>query len=338
MNHCGLFEATGWTMISIHASIKRIDFMKPINEIERLVMNVPQQKQHQPQLPLLELDLLRTLVAIAETGNFSAAAEVVFRTPSAVSMQVKRMEELLGRPVFQRDSRSVSLTPDGETLLVHARRVLAMNNQMVAQFITPDVAGIVRLGAPDDAAERLLPCMLRRFARSHPCVTVDVVVDSSTTLMERVRNRTLDMTLITCEAGFAGDEKAEILIRERLVWAGLKGGIAVENTPLPISVWEEGCVWRNAGLKGLDESGTPYRIAFQSANISGQKAAILADLAVAPIPISSLNEKIVRVDDGGRLPALPKYALGLIVADNLSSPAKAAADHLRASFAGRESE
>ena len=285
-------------------------------------------------LPLLDLDLLKTLVAISETGNFSAAAEAVFRTPSAVSMQVKRMEELLGRAIFNRDSRSVTLTSDGEVLLLHARKMLAMNREMVAKFITPDVAGVVRMGAPDDAAERLLPEMLRRFSQSHPCVTVDVVVDSSSVLMERVNNRTLDMTLITCEAGFDGAVPAEILVRERLVWAGLKGGIAVDRVPLPISVWEEGCVWRNAGIQGLEESDTAHRIAFQSANISGQKAAILADLAIAPIPISSLDDQIIHVGKG-RLPELPHYALGLVVAEELSSPAQAAADHLRASFSDR---
>ncbi|MGB7286136.1 MAG: LysR substrate-binding domain-containing protein [Salaquimonas sp.] len=294
------------------------------------------QQNQRFNLPLLDLDLLQTLVAIAETGNFSAAAEVVFRTPSAVSMQIKRLEELLGRSVFKRDSRSVLLTADGERLLVHARRVLAMNREIVAQFITPDVAGIVRMGAPDDAAERLLPEMLRRFSESHPCVTVDVVVDTSKVLMDMVKNKTLDMTIITCDAGFRGDETAEVLIKERLVWAGLKGGIAAERTPLPISVWEEGCVWRNAGIEGLENRNIQHRIAFQSANISGQKAAILADLAIAPIPISSLNEQIIQVGKD-TLPELPEYALGLLVGEELNSPALAAADHLRASFAGRYS-
>lgn len=292
-------------------------------------------KQNQRfNLPLLDLDLLQTLVAIAETGNFSAAAEVVFRTPSAVSMQVKRLEELLGRSVFKRDSRSVTLTADGENLLGHARKMLAMNRDLVAQFITPDVAGVVRMGAPDDAAERLLPEMLRRFACSHPCVTVDVVVDNSDKLMGMVRARTLDMTIVTCEAGFEEGQSAEVLIREKLVWAGLRGGIAAETNPLPISVWEEGCVWRNAGITGLEKSGIEHRIAFQSANISGQKAAILADLAIAPIPEASLGGNIIEVGKG-RLPPLPEYALGLVTAEQLSSPAQAAADHLRSSFAGR---
>lgn len=283
-------------------------------------------------LPLLELDLLKTLVAIAETGNFSSAAEAVFRTPSAISMQVKKIEELVERPVFVRDSRSVSLTPDGILLLEHARRLLALNNEMIARFVTPDVSGVVRMGAPDDAAERLLPGMLRRFSESHPCVTVDVVVEESVVLIDRVKNGTLDLALITCEAGFDGDQKAEILLRERLVWAGLKGGVAAERTPLPVSVWEEGCVWRTAGLKVLEENGVKHRVAFQSANISGQKAAILADLAVAPIPASSIGGEIVQVSNLANLPPLPDYAMGMIFAHNLSSPAEAAADHLRTCF------
>ena len=295
------------------------------------IMNAP----HVPQLPLLELDLLKTLVAIAETGNFSAAADAVFRTPSAVSMQVKKMEELLGKPLFIRDSRSVSLTPDGEALLVHARRVLALNREIVARFITPEIAGVVSMGAPDDVAERMLPDMLRRFSQSHPCVTVNVVVESTSRLIEMVSRRVLDMSIITSQAGFTGDNDAEILKREKLVWVGLKGGIAHERRPLPISVWEEGCLWRAAAIKGLNESAIDHRIAFQSSNISGQKAAILADLAIAPVPDSSVDERMERLDGKNTLPKLPDYALGLIVADQLSGPARAAADHLRACFANQ---
>ena len=109
------------------------------------------------RVPFLDLDLLQTLVAIAETGSFSAAGAVVGRTPSAISMQVRKMEDLIGRAVFVRDSRSVALTGDGEVLLEHARRMLALNRQVVAHFVQPDLRGVVRMGAPDDAAERFLP-------------------------------------------------------------------------------------------------------------------------------------------------------------------------------------
>ncbi|MCB1755951.1 MAG: LysR family transcriptional regulator, partial [Gammaproteobacteria bacterium] len=193
------------------------------------------------QIPLLDLDLLRTVVAIAETGNFSSAAEATFRTPSAVSMQVKKMEELLGRAVFRRDSRSVNLTPDGEQLLAHARRVLALNRDIVTQFIKPDISGVVRLGAPDEVAERYLPGFLKAFSETHPGITVDVLVESSSVMLKRVKRKLLDIAIVSCDVGTAGNIGAEILWNEKLVWAGVKGGIAFEQNPVPVSVWEEGC-------------------------------------------------------------------------------------------------
>lgn len=295
-------------------------------------MNAP----HVPQIPLLELDLLKTLVAIAETGNFSAASEVVFRTPSAVSMQVKRLEELVGRPVFVRDSRSVSLTADGEALLEHARRLLALNRDMLSKFIVPEVGGEVRLGAPDDVSERFLPEMLRRFNDSHPGVMVNVVVEDSPLLVEGVKNKTIDIAIITCE-GSQKRSGSEIVHREQLVWAALKGGVAGEQNPLPISVWEEGCYWRKVALDRLNDAGRDYRIAFQSAYIAGQKSAILADLVVAPIPVSSLTDQIVEARDICCLPELPEYGLGMLVGENSNSAVVAAADHIRASFAKKHS-
>lgn len=285
-----------------------------------------------PAIPLLDLDLLKTLVAVAETGSFSAAAAQVFRTPSAISMQVKKMEELLGRPLFIRDSRSVELTQDGAFLLEHARRMLALNRDAVARFVQPEVQGVVRLGAPDDCAERFLPQMLRRFADSHPSVTVNVTVDGSSRMIAMQKDGQLDMTLFTAEAGF-DDRDAEVIYREQLVWAVCRSGVAVEQTPLPVSVWEEGCVWRKAGLDGLNAAGREWRIAFQSAHISGQRAAILADLAVAPVPRSTLGGCIVEAPEKAGLPKLPSYALGLLISKDANPAVLAAADHLRAAFA-----
>jgi DNA-binding transcriptional LysR family regulator len=147
--------------------------------------------------PLLELDLLRTLVAIAETGNFSAAADRLGRTPSAVSMQVKKMEEMVGAALFVRDSRSVSLTRDGEALLQHGRRLLALNREMMTRFARPDLVGEVHLGAPDDVAERFLPTMLRHFAETHPGVILNVLVDGTRRLKEMVDEQTLDLAIVT---------------------------------------------------------------------------------------------------------------------------------------------
>jgi DNA-binding transcriptional LysR family regulator len=289
-------------------------------------------------LPLLELDLLRTFIAIVDTGSFAAAADCVLRTPSAVSMQIKKLEDLLGRQLLARDSRSVSLTRDGELLVEHARRLLALNRETVAKFITPDVAGEVRLGAPDDVAERFLPNMLRMLADSHSGITVNVFVDSSKNLIEMVKAKTIDLSLVTCESGIEGTGVAEVLFRERLVWAAVRGGIAAEKVPLPISVWEESCAWRKAGTMGLERQNRAYRIAFQSANISGQRAAVLADLAVSPMALSALGGQIIEADARHGLPALGLHALGLIISEQPSVPVLAAAEYLRTSFRQRSGQ
>ncbi len=285
------------------------------------------------QAPLLELDLLNTLVAIAETGNFSAAAEVVFRTPSAVSMQVKRIEEILGRPVFNRDSRSVTLTVDGEKLLTHARRLLALNRELMAQFISPDIVGEVRLGTVDHLAEQFLPGILKRFNETHPGVAVEVTVEGSMELARRVKAGMLDLAIVTCEVSEYCELPVEVIHREELVWAGLKCGVAVEQTPLPLSVWEEGCVWRKAAIDGLDKIGREFRVNFKSAYTSGQKAALLADLAIAPLPASSCDGNIVQLESKYGLPPLGKYSIGLVKVAEISAPVNAVVDYLRASFA-----
>ncbi len=283
-------------------------------------------------VPLLDLDLLKTLLAISETGNFSLAAEAVHRTPSAISMQVKKIEELLGRPIFIRSARSVELNEDGEMLIAHARRVLALNRDIMARFVEPDVSGTVNLGSLDHATERFLPTVLCRFNDTHPGVKVDVTVQNSDVLAHKFRTRELDIAIITCDSVTYDGLEVEILYREALVWAGLKGGVASEQDPLPVSVWEEGCVWRKAGLSGLENQGRDYRVTFKSAYIAGQKAGILADLAVAPLPLSACDDRIIALGQEYGLPKLPDYAIGMLVREDAPQHVIAVADQLRSHF------
>ncbi len=289
---------------------------------------------HHP-LPVLELDVLRTFVAIAETGSFSAAANSVFRTPSAVSMQIKKLEETLGRPMFTRDARSVSLTPDGEVLLGYARRLLAINREAVSKFVVPEINGVVHLGSPDDIGERVMPTVLKRFARTHPGISVDTVIDQSSNLRRRLEERKLDLTLVTCGLDTV-PEGAEAVRTEPLVWAGAKGGSAHMCRPLPVSVWEEGCAWRAGAIEGLDAAGIDYRIAYMSAHGAGQRAAILSDLAIAPLPLSCVGEDLVILGECDGLPEIGSYTVAMLVRPDADSAVLAAADHIRAAFAADE--
>ena len=160
-------------------------------------MNIQVPYKGESSLPTLDMEFLRTFVTISDLGNFSKAAKKVHRTPSAVSMQVKKLEEVLNCSLFKRDARSVTLTQEGELLLGYARRILMMNNEVLSKLLVPEMTGTVRLGSPEDYGSRLLPIILQKFSETHPHVAVDVVIDSSQSLLDRLEAGELDVTMFT---------------------------------------------------------------------------------------------------------------------------------------------
>ncbi|MFN7010926.1 MAG: LysR family transcriptional regulator [Allorhizobium sp.] len=282
-------------------------------------------------LPLLDNDILRTFVAIAETGSFTAAADRVFRTPSAVSMQIKKLEEQLNATLFLRDARSVSLTESGETLLPYARRMLALSNEAVGRFRMPEMKGVVRLGAPDDIGERFMPTILRRFAEVYPAIMVDLTVDTSGQLRRRLQEQRLDLTLVNCAPGMVSHD-GEVIHTEQLVWAGAKCGTAHLRDPLPVSIWEDGCCWRADALSRLDRDKRPYRIAYLSAHTMAQRAAVIADLAVAPLPRSYLTDDMTALGSKQGLPDLGSFEVRLLTGAETSDTICAVADSVRFAF------
>jgi DNA-binding transcriptional LysR family regulator len=258
-------------------------------------------------MPLIDLDLYRTFVVIAEMSSFSKASELIGRTPSAVSMQIKKLETILGVSVFVREGRSVRLSTEGEALLGYARRILMLNEEAVSLFVSPEVEGEVRFGAPSDFGTRLLPNILSRFARSHPGVNVDVHLDGSPMLDEKVKKGDLDLVLFTARPGTGLARGGEIVFTEPLVWVGLEGGIAYERDPLPLAVSTPGCPWRRAARVALDDAQKPYRISYTSFHSAGQEAALLADLAVAPFPASVVEPPLQALDARHGLPEIGDY-------------------------------
>src|SRR6185369_3234708 len=164
--------------------------------------------------PTLDLDQLRTFVAIVETGSFTKAADAVFKTQSAVSMQMRRLEERIGKPIFTRDGRASKLSEDGERLLGYARRMVRLSDETLAAFDETELSGSVRLGTPDDYADRFLPEILARFARSNPRVEVSVICEPSLTLQEMARTGDVDLAIVT----HCGEGNTEVVRQEPLLW------------------------------------------------------------------------------------------------------------------------
>lgn len=282
---------------------------------------------------LLEPELLQTFVAIAETGGFTAAAKRVSRTQSAVSMQMKRLEEVLGRPLFARTGRSVQLTADGELLLGHARRILRSHEEALAAFEESDLEGTVSIGTPDQYASAFLPGILARFAETHPRIHVEVVCDLSLHLLARLADGTLDLALVTHGHRDGG---ATVLVQEPVVWAGSARHCAHEQDPLPLALFHAGCNYRKWALEALAERGRRYRIAYSSMSSAGIDAALRAGLAVSALPRSSIREGLRILGKAEGFPALPTYQLELRRAPDLkSSVLDRLEEHIVESFARR---
>lgn len=283
--------------------------------------------------PLLESDVLRTFVAIAESGSFTRAAGQIYRSTSAVSMQIKRLEEILGHSLFVREARQVRLTPAGETLLGYARRLLRLNEEAVAQFRQPTLQGRVRFGTPADVGTRIMPGLLALFARSHPGVEVDVSVARSIDMIERIDAGELDLALVTIGNLGQDDSRGEPVHSEPLVWAGRSGGIAALRSPLPLALASPDCAWRRQALDALDRIGRHYRVAYSSEQTSGQEAAMIADLAIAPYPASLLRPPLQCLDGQYGLPQLGDYRINLLRGSNRSEAVDILAQQVIAAFA-----
>ena len=267
----------------------------------------------------LDPDLLRAFAFIAEEGSFTRAAERVGRTQSAVSMQIQRLETLLGQRLLLRSKGgSVQLTAHGAFLLEKAREMLALNDSIWRNFREPELRGVVRLGTPDDYALRFLPTLLRRFADSHPSVEVDVICAPSSELVHRLRDDQLDLTLLS-EGHEPRHWPAQKLWHGPLRWITSDRHAPHRRTPLPVALAQENCSWRNAALGALERAGMPYRVAYTSASQAGTHAPVMAGLAVTVSPIAWLPDglRAMRADEG--LPELPEVAILMLRGRNAAA-------------------
>ena len=259
----------------------------------------------------LDIDVLRSVVAIADTGSIKLAAVRAGRTPAALSMQLKKLEETLGHQLFERTRTGMVATAAGERLLPHARRMIEAERAVLDQFRAPELACEIAVGVIDDFAGVHLAEVLAAFARSHPRVTVNVAMGPSVHLAAQLDRGELDLSLLTPGGAVDWQDGDRMLHEEPLVWAGAEGGRAWRERPLPIAIATNGCAWRRQALDALDEAGIEWRLAYASDHYAAQKAAVAADLAIAPLPKSLMEPGIARL---GRSEGLPSPGTGHIAA------------------------
>ena len=260
---------------------------------------------------MLDSDQLRTFLAIADTGSFTRAADIVHKTQSAVSMQMKRLEERLGRDIFERDGRASKLTDDGERLLDYARRIVRLNNECVSSFAETDLVGRIRLGLPDDYADRYLPEILATFARSNPRSEVSVVCEPTPMLVEQVRSGELDLAIIT---HVEGRGSSEVVRSEQLLWVTSARHCVQDEAVLPLALGRPTCNWRSSAVQALEEAGRKFRVAYISWNSTAVGAAVLAGLAIGVLPESAVRSGMRVLGPRDGFPPLPSCKIGLIQA------------------------
>ncbi|OZG71801.1 LysR family transcriptional regulator [Hahella sp. CCB-MM4] len=254
-------------------------------------------------------ELLHTFIAVAEQGGFTQAGDIVGRSQPAVSLQIKRLEEIVGTALFNRSNKNLELTTQGTMLLQYARDIMSLNKEVMAKLSGPKLEGCLRLGIPNEYASSFLPEILGKFAQTHPNVALKVTCDLSVNLMESFRQRALDLVfaLSTSFEPIAATDGWS----ENLVWVTSQNHTCHTRNPLPLIVAPEGCVYRHRIIQALNRAEIPWRIAYTCASYSGIRAGVLAGLGVTALGESIVPEGLRQLKSAELLPELSAVQMRL---------------------------
>ncbi|MEL6337485.1 MAG: LysR substrate-binding domain-containing protein [Pseudomonadota bacterium] len=278
----------------------------------------------------LDLTALRSLVAVADTGGVTRASQQLNLTQSAVSMQLKRLEEALDIALIDRSARSVSFTAQGEQMLSYARRLLALNDEALTRMTAKEFEGEVRLGVPTDIVYPHIPTILQQFDRSFPRMRVTLVSSFTKKLRALLEAGELDVILTTEERP---DPAGETLSRQRLLWIGAPGGQAWRQRPLRVA-FERNCLFKGWAQKALDDAGLAWTMAVDTASTRTVEASVSADLAVHAMVESAVAPHFEKIDTHGALPVLPTTYINLYYRGaGMTAPLHALVDLVRETYA-----
>jgi len=276
---------------------------------------------------MMEFELLPSFVAVAECGGFHRAAEQLNLTQSTVSQQIKRLELETKRSLFRRTTRSVVLTDDGEMLLGDARRLLQLEEAARQRLAAPRLSGTVRLGVVEEIAGGSLPSALGRFAALHPGVKLEVQIAVSAELLEELDAGRLDVVFAKRPLGTS---KGRLVWREPLVWAAADTFDLIPGAALPLALYRERSVSREAALAALQDGELTWEIVYTSPSLTGVRAAALAGLAITPLPASAVVAGLRILDAEEGLPRLPDLEFAIYEKARSDNAAAALAAALQA--------
>jgi DNA-binding transcriptional LysR family regulator len=274
--------------------------------------------------------LLRTFLALAETGSFSRTGDLIGRSQSAVSGQIRKLEQTFGRALLIRDTRNVRLTADGERLRTHARAMVASADAMLARFRTAEVAGKVRFGSPEDFASAYLPDILGVFSAAHPDVELHVSCKLTLTLMAEFAAGEQDLIIVKQDPA-RRHPGAQPLWRETLVWVGaeaatfdnVRASFAARGRPLPLVLSPAPCVYRQRATVALDAAHQGWTGVFVSPSHAGCAAAVKAGLGYAVMPLTMVPQGVAVM--GPDWPILAEAEIAMLGASRLGPAAAALA-------------
>src|SRR5437868_7632611 len=265
----------------------------------------------------LDLDLLRTLVAIADHDTFVAAASAVQRTQSAVTQQMQRLEETIGLSLFERQGRAKQLTRHGNKLVEYARQLLTLNDEALRVLREGDLTGSLRIGAPHDVADTILPVLLSHIARASPALRLEIHVGRSPFLMESLRRGEIDLTVSTREDTVLDG----ILLRTSpTMWFCAADFLYERGTTVPLILADEPSLFRKLSLEALKQAGVPWRAAYLAPSLIGIKAALRAGLGITARSIDLLGPDMRMLGENDGLPRLPDVNYYLWARPNAVNP------------------
>ena len=256
----------------------------------------------------IDISLIRTFVAVVESGGMTAAAHALNLTQGAVSQKIKRLEALFDSQLIERNSRAISLTPQGERLLARANRMISLNDEIWQLMTKPDFTGEIRLGVPLDIIRPMMPPIMKRFSREYPNIQLTLVSDMTGHLLEALKKGDIDLTLTT---EYSPGREGELLISDRLVWIGAEHGEACHQSPLPVSFGPKLCAFRGRALEALNKAEINWQAICSVGNVDSIMATVEADMSVAPYMACLVPDNVRVIDPTIGLPELPTYHINL---------------------------